>query len=61
MIKCLRAIARDQVDADFVATGATSGTTAVVAILRDDQLVVGHVGDSKCLLCHEGKVFARSQ
>jgi protein phosphatase 1K len=33
-------------------TAKTPGTTATVALLRDGlELVVGHVGDSRCVLC----------
>lgn len=32
-----------------------SGCTAVVALLRDRELVVANAGDSRCVLCHEGK------
>lgn len=35
--------------------GMDSGCTAVVALLRDRELVVANAGDSRCVLCHEGK------
>lgn len=34
--------------------GFDSGTTAVVALLRKDKLVVANVGDSRCVLCRNG-------
>lgn len=35
--------------------GMDSGCTAVVALLRDRELVVANAGDSRCVLCHAGK------
>ena len=32
------------------------GTTAVVAVCRDDELALAHVGDSRAYLLHEGKL-----
>ena len=35
---------------------ASSGTTATVCLLHDDiHLYIGHVGDSRAILCREGK------
>ena len=31
-----------------------SGTTGTVALIRGTELVVGHVGDSRALLCTQG-------
>lgn len=40
----------------------TAGTTATVAMLRDGvELVVGSVGDSRALLCREGRVHKLSK
>lgn len=37
---------------------ATSGTTATVCLLRNNiELVVGHVGDSRAVLCREGEAI----
>ncbi|XP_064605130.1 probable protein phosphatase CG10417 [Liolophura sinensis] len=35
--------------------GSDSGCTAVLAILKGRQLVVANAGDSRCVLCREGK------
>ncbi|UYV64828.1 PPM1K, partial [Cordylochernes scorpioides] len=44
-----------QRESDFQA--AKSGTTATVVLLRNSmELVVGHVGDSRVLLCRDGEV-----
>ena len=32
------------------------GTTLVVAVFRDDSLVLGHIGDSRCYRCRAGKL-----
>ncbi|CAH3173251.1 unnamed protein product [Porites lobata] len=34
--------------------GYDSGTTAIVAVLRENQLTVANVGDSRCVLCRNG-------
>ena len=34
--------------------GYDSGTTAIVALLRGNQLTVANVGDSRCVLCRNG-------
>ena len=34
--------------------GYDSGTTAIVALLKKDRLVVANVGDSRCVLCRNG-------
>ena len=36
--------------------GPTSGTTACVAIIRDNQLVVANAGDSRCVMSRGGQV-----
>ena len=35
--------------------GYDSGCTAVVSVLRGDQLYVANAGDSRCVLCRAGK------
>ena len=37
--------------------GSDSGCTAVVALLRKDELVVANAGDSRCVLCRDGKAI----
>lgn len=41
--------------------GADSGCTAVVAILKGNDLYVANAGDSRCVLCRNGKVVELSQ
>jgi protein phosphatase 1K len=39
-----------------------SGTTATVCLLRDGiELVIGHVGDSRAILCREGYAIRLSE
>jgi serine/threonine protein phosphatase PrpC len=37
-------------------SGPTSGSTAVVALVRGDKIVVANAGDSRCVLSRGGKV-----
>ena len=37
-------------------SGPTSGSTAVVALVRGDKIVVANAGDSRCVLARGGKV-----
>ncbi|KAK6927656.1 PPM-type phosphatase-like domain [Dillenia turbinata] len=37
-------------------SGPTSGTTACVAIIRNNQLVVANAGDSRCVISRKGQV-----
>ena len=37
--------------------GSDSGCTAVVALLRKDELVVANAGDSRCVLCRDGRAI----
>lgn len=39
---------------------STSGSTATVAIIREDKLFIAHVGDSTAVLCHRSKSGAVS-
>ncbi len=38
--------------------GYESGSTAVVAVLRGDDLFVANAGDSRAVLCRSGAAFA---
>ncbi len=35
--------------------GEDSGCTAVVAVVRGNELVVANAGDSRCVLCRDGQ------
>ncbi|XP_028119669.1 probable protein phosphatase 2C 11 [Camellia sinensis] len=37
-------------------SGPTSGCTACVAIIRNNQLIVANAGDSRCLISRKGQV-----
>eukprot|EP00250_Pteridium_aquilinum_P001456 c11646_g1_i1 orf=256-1281(+) len=41
--------------------GPTSGSTAVVALLQSDKIVVANAGDSRCVLGRGGKAFDLSK
>ncbi|CAB3242376.1 unnamed protein product [Arctia plantaginis] len=40
--------------------GNDSGCTAVVALLRESELYVANAGDSRCIICREGKAIDMS-
>ena len=40
--------------------GNDSGCTAVVALLRGNKLLVANAGDSRCIVCREGKAIEMS-
>lgn len=40
--------------------GSDSGCTAVVAILKDNELYVANAGDSRCVLCRDGQAVELS-
>jgi protein phosphatase 1G len=40
--------------------GPTCGSTACVAIIRNDQLVVANAGDSRCVISRKGQVCETS-
>eukprot|EP00249_Psilotum_nudum_P020894 c27886_g1_i5 orf=1148-2221(+) len=46
-------------DLDF--EGPTCGSTAVVALLRNAEIVVANAGDSRCVLSRKGKAYDLSQ
>jgi len=39
--------------------GPTSGSTACVAVIRNNQLFVANAGDSRCVICRKGQVTSR--
>lgn len=41
--------------------GPTSGSTACVAIIRNNQLVVANAGDSRCVISRKGQVIFNLQ
>uniref|UniRef100_T1JKV7 protein-serine/threonine phosphatase n=1 Tax=Strigamia maritima TaxID=126957 RepID=T1JKV7_STRMM len=41
--------------------GFDSGCTAVVALLRNDELFVANAGDSRCVVCRNGKAIEMSR
>ncbi|RWS03138.1 putative protein phosphatase-like protein [Dinothrombium tinctorium] len=45
---------------DYEEPGKESGCTAVVALLRGNQLYVANAGDSRCVLCRNGKAVDMS-
>ncbi|KHG17655.1 hypothetical protein F383_05316 [Gossypium arboreum] len=42
-------------------SGPTSGSTACVAILRNNQLVVANAGDSRCVISRKGQAYNLSR
>lgn len=40
--------------------GFDSGCTAVVAVLRENKLYVANAGDSRCIICRDGKAIEMS-
>jgi hypothetical protein len=36
--------------------GPTCGSTSCVALIRDNQLIVGNAGDSRCVISRGGQV-----
>lgn len=55
----------DEADLDFARNmregpGSDSGCTAVVALLRGNQLYVANAGDSRCIVCRNGKAVEMS-
>ncbi|KAK9805386.1 hypothetical protein WJX73_009935 [Symbiochloris irregularis] len=41
--------------------GPAAGCTAVVALVRGQQLLVANAGDSRCVACHNGEAVAMTQ
>lgn len=41
--------------------GPSSGSTACVAIIQKNQLVVANAGDSRCVLCRNGQAYSLSR
>ncbi|WVY89776.1 hypothetical protein V8G54_035290 [Vigna mungo] len=37
--------------------GPTSGSTACVAVIRNNQLFVANAGDSRCVICRKGQAY----
>lgn len=55
----------DKTDLEFARNmreepGSDSGCTAVVALLRENQLYVANAGDSRCIVCRNGKAVDMS-
>ncbi|WOK92652.1 putative protein phosphatase 2C 11 [Canna indica] len=42
-------------------SGPTSGSTACVAIVRHNQLIVGNAGDSRCVISRKGQAYNLSR
>lgn len=52
-------IVEEESHSDF--SGPTSGSTACVAIIRENKLVVANAGDSRCVLCRNGQAYSLSR
>ncbi|EGI61813.1 Putative protein phosphatase [Acromyrmex echinatior] len=50
----------DENDETFDGPGSDSGCTAVVAILKENELYVANAGDSRCVLCRDGQAIELS-
>lgn len=55
----------DETDLEFAKNmreepGSDSGCTAVVALLRENELYVANAGDSRCIVCRNGKAIDMS-
>ena len=37
------------------------GTTVVIAVIRDNRLIVANVGDSECVISSKGKAYALTE
>lgn len=48
----------DDLDEQILAQGILGGSTAVCAVLQNDQVTVAHCGDSRALLFRDGQVIA---
>lgn len=48
------------IDSIIEEPGKDSGCTAVVAILKNDVLYVANAGDSRCVVCRDGKAIEMS-
>lgn len=44
----------------IVGPGSSSGCTAVVALLHENELYVANAGDSRCVVCRDGKAMDMS-
>ncbi|XP_008810784.1 probable protein phosphatase 2C 11 isoform X2 [Phoenix dactylifera] len=42
-------------------SGPTSGSTACVAVIRNNQLVIGNAGDSRCVISRKGQAYNLSR
>ncbi|KAH7671833.1 protein phosphatase 1G protein [Dioscorea alata] len=42
-------------------TGPTSGSTACVAVIRNNQLIVANAGDSRCVISRKGQAYNLSR